>query len=45
MEDEIGCDDPQFMNMLETCIRVEIGIAKGTLSSKSLFLFLPYAFV
>ncbi|XP_017760958.1 PREDICTED: golgin subfamily A member 6-like protein 22 [Eufriesea mexicana] len=32
MEDEISCDDPQFMNMLETCLRVEIEGAKSTLS-------------
>ncbi|KOC62229.1 hypothetical protein WH47_03987 [Habropoda laboriosa] len=32
MEDEISCDDPQFMSMLETCLRVEIETVKGTAS-------------
>ncbi|XP_076243337.1 LOW QUALITY PROTEIN: uncharacterized protein LOC143184765 [Calliopsis andreniformis] len=33
MEDEVSCDDPQFMNMLETCLRVEIETANNTLKS------------
>ncbi|KAK1124805.1 hypothetical protein K0M31_006165 [Melipona bicolor] len=28
MEAETNCDDPQFMIMLETCLRVEVGTAK-----------------
>nr|XP_033189924.1 uncharacterized protein LOC117156735 isoform X2 [Bombus vancouverensis nearcticus] len=35
MESEISCDDPQFMNMLETCLRVEIEAAKSTSSVAS----------
>ncbi|KZC14510.1 hypothetical protein WN55_06971 [Dufourea novaeangliae] len=27
MEDEISCDDPQFMNMLETCLQEKIAAA------------------
>ncbi|KAF3426516.1 hypothetical protein E2986_02686 [Frieseomelitta varia] len=32
MEAETSCDDPQFMIMLETCLRVEIETAKRTSS-------------
>lgn len=34
MESGISCDDPQFMNMLETCLRVEIEAAKSASSGK-----------
>ncbi|XP_061938226.1 uncharacterized protein LOC107995825 isoform X1 [Apis cerana] len=32
MEDEISCDDPQFMTMLETCLLMEIETSKNTYS-------------
>ncbi|KAK9300593.1 hypothetical protein QLX08_006748 [Tetragonisca angustula] len=35
MEAETSCDDPQFMVMLETCLRVEIETAKRTSSELS----------
>ncbi|XP_076634169.1 uncharacterized protein LOC143348149 [Colletes latitarsis] len=31
MQDEISCEDPQFMNMLESCLLVEVKAAKQTL--------------
>lgn len=31
MEDANNCGDPQFMNMLETCLRAEIEAATNTL--------------
>ena len=30
MEAETSCDDPQFMIMLETCLRVEVETTKHT---------------
>lgn len=40
MEDEISCDDPQFMTMLETCLLMEIETSKNTFSGMFSFLFI-----
>lgn len=42
MEDEISCDDPQFMTMLETCLLMEIETCKNTFSGIFSFLLLSY---
>lgn len=42
MEDEISCDDPQFMTMLETCLLMEIETSKNTYSGMLSFLLLSY---